>query len=816
MSERQLSSVMRYIRRVASATPVSGLSDAELLKSYCSKGDAQAFSALICRHGELVGSICRRVLQHHHDAEDAFQATFLVLASKAGSIRKVVSLASWLHGVAYRIAMNAKRARGRHSGEVLETTGRPQDTPATAVALREAQIIVHEELNHLPERYRAPFVLCCLEGKSRTEAAQEMGWRIGTVSSRIAQARMLLQERLTRRGIMLSVAMCMLDLTHASAGAIDPALAARTAEAAVAFTAGKGADSASGPAIILARRFIIAMSTAAKLKLATSLVLMTGLITASGLIARQGLSPVAAAPGSQDGEQRSTGKMPTEKEIPIAAKAKVKGRVILETDGRPVAGAIVHLADKDNGTIPWRVLLTKANDQGEFAYDAVAFDKYEIWAVSENLISLSRRGYGTSISVSKEGLAPVLLKMHPGIKLRVKVVSQVTGKPIPQARVRHVYEVTESERDHLTDAHGEVELMALSPPTFPTCHLEVEAKDFARQLRLINLENREPAPFEFKLAPDGLVPGRVIQEDGSLNSGNERNAQAEVKVEQHERRGSGSVRGSVKDKQGKPVAGAFVMTTSSDYSTMFRETRTDAKGRFLIEEVSADGPSYRLVVQAAGFAPERMTFTPGTKQEPAEVAVELGLGHSLKARVVDEAGKPVAGVWVYSHAEDFIKSKNRASYAKQTDARGRFQFDSLPASSAFDFRKDGYSDIETAELPLDGTDEVVVKMLPEGVIKYKVLDSASGKPVPRFNVRIAVSPDRKPNEPTSSISYEKTDPGEEFASSEGNFEIRSLVAGSPLDVTVQADGYRPLAIQRVTPQPAPKADTIQLRLSKEP
>ena len=214
---------MRYIRRTAGSLAPREISDARLLELYRCQQDGEAFAELVHRHGPLVRSVCRRILHHDHDAEDACQATFLVLASKASSIRKVVSVASWLHGVAYRIAMRIRKTPGRKSPVLNDTASQTQSLPMTAAVLREAQAIVDQELNRLPEKYRAPFILCCLEGKSRPEAARELGWKEGTVSSRIAQARKLLQQRLARRGVVLSaVSLCVLDLSRTTAPAIGP------------------------------------------------------------------------------------------------------------------------------------------------------------------------------------------------------------------------------------------------------------------------------------------------------------------------------------------------------------------------------------------------------------------------------------------------------------------------------------------------------------------------------------------------------------------------------------------------------------------
>ena len=321
MPRANLSSVIRFIRRAAGSPAPQKMTDAQLLEQYRCQRDGEAFADLVIRHGPLVHSICKRVLQHDHDAEDAFQATFLVLASKASSIRKAVSLASWLHGVAYRIAMRAKKTPGRKPQGLDDAEAQRQHLPVTAAALREAQAIVDDELNRLPEKYRAPFILCCLEGKSRPEAARELGWKEGTVSSRIAQARKLLQQRLTRRGVVLSTVLCVLDLGRTAAPAVGPALIDRTVQAALSFAAGKATATnlASASAVTMAHGILLAMSATTKLKIGTAVVLVCGFMTATGAIARQAMSstegesqagkidrslPTALTPKSQDPEKR--------------------------------------------------------------------------------------------------------------------------------------------------------------------------------------------------------------------------------------------------------------------------------------------------------------------------------------------------------------------------------------------------------------------------------------------------------------------------------------------------------------------------------
>src|SRR5262245_62936163 len=197
MDPHERDAVLGHIRRLA-ATALAELPDSELLERFARAGDQGAFTALVERHGPMVLGVCRRVLRHEQDAEDAFQATFLVLARKAGSLRSRELLPNWLYGVAHRTALKARamnvhrRARDRTAQEIARS-----EAPADG-ARDQLLECLDAELSRLPEKYRAPVVLCELEGKSRTEAARLLGLPEGTLSWRLAQARKLLAHRLAR------------------------------------------------------------------------------------------------------------------------------------------------------------------------------------------------------------------------------------------------------------------------------------------------------------------------------------------------------------------------------------------------------------------------------------------------------------------------------------------------------------------------------------------------------------------------------------------------------------------------------------------
>jgi polysaccharide biosynthesis/export protein len=297
MAAERFAHVLHYLRTRLGPVGAESTTDGQLVTRFVRDGEIAAFEILMRRHGPLVWRVCRRFLASDHDAEDAFQATFLVLVRKASSIRKQASVASWLYGVAHRIARRAcARARQRFGPELADAAS-SADVLSEA-SEREVQTILEEELAQLPERLRAPLLLCCLEGRSKTEAARQLGWREGTLSSRLARARSQLRVRLIRRGVALSIgALASLLERRAVAVPINTVVAAmRTVSL---YTLGETA--ASAPAMALARAALQAMFLT-KLKIGAALALACGILaTGAGFAVQRALD--ANVPAAVEAEE---------------------------------------------------------------------------------------------------------------------------------------------------------------------------------------------------------------------------------------------------------------------------------------------------------------------------------------------------------------------------------------------------------------------------------------------------------------------------------------------------------------------------------
>lgn len=257
--------------------------DGQLLADFALRHDEAAFGALIERHGRMVLGVCRQILRSEHDAEDAFQAVFLTLAQRAGSIRKPDSVGDWLYGVAYRVSIRAKglesRRRSRERlGMDVEATDRGAENQATEL---------HDELSRLPSKLRVPLVLCYLEGRTHEEAAKALRWPVGTVKTRLSEGKDFLRNRLVRRGLVVSVGTLTGLLMDPSTAVLRAGLLETTVKAGMLAGAGKliGSGVVSAHVVTLTQGVARAMIMT-QLKIATAALLAVACVgVGAGVVA---------------------------------------------------------------------------------------------------------------------------------------------------------------------------------------------------------------------------------------------------------------------------------------------------------------------------------------------------------------------------------------------------------------------------------------------------------------------------------------------------------------------------------------------------
>ncbi|HLW66180.1 MAG TPA: sigma-70 family RNA polymerase sigma factor [Gemmataceae bacterium] len=342
MAASPMKSVIEQVRRAALFSDSAGLGDGELLGCFVETREQGAFAALVKRHGPMVWGVCRRLLSHH-DAEDAFQATFLVLVRKAASVRPREMVGNWLYGVAHQTALQARRTAARRAAREVQVTVMPDAKAIPQDHWHDLQPLLDRELSRLPDIYRAVIVLCDLEGQTRKEVARQLAVPEGTVAGRLARARVLLAKRLTRSGVAFSGAALAAVLAEQTASASVPAsVVDSTINAASLASTGTVVvtAAASGRVAELTEGVLKAMLMS-KLKAAVAVALVLSFLAIGATVLS---NRTAAARGGQPPADEKAGRSPQKKTEPAekpdrkADKDNLQGTwrvVTMVTDGMP-------------------------------------------------------------------------------------------------------------------------------------------------------------------------------------------------------------------------------------------------------------------------------------------------------------------------------------------------------------------------------------------------------------------------------------------------------------------------------------------------
>ncbi len=670
MATAQLHTLMRHLQGLAAGRQRS---DRQLLEDFAARGDESAFAALLSRHGPMVLRVCRRLLRHEQDAEDAFQATFLVLARSVQSIRRREALASWLYGVAYRTAMEAKRKaaqRRRHEARLREQM--PPAAPGPS--WDDVRAVLDEEIERLPESFRAAFVCCVLEGQTVPAAAAALGVKAGTLSWRLAKARQRLRRRLARRGIELTAVPAALSVAQeVGQAAVPAALARATIGFGLSVAAGKPAAAIPSHIAALAAGVTRAMFWS-KAKITVIALLAAVLIAGGGAWAeRMFAGPGEESPGDV---KRPAGVKPPE----VGEKAgpvDVRG-CVFDPDGKPVPGARLIFVYGSSRKVPEKVWATSGAD-GRFAFAvarAVLDDRWYENNRGRAYVVAAAEGYGFAAARLPAGAGgDVTLRLtKDDVPLQGRLLD-LQGKPVAGATVRIDDVLYFPKKEDLTDwlealkagkeNPGQANathltglwspaFAALFPPVTAGADGRFEIKGIGRE-RLVNLRIEGPTIVTRQVqamtrrgdmirVPEeiGRKGGRTITHYGTG---------FDLVVPPTK-----PVVGVVRDKAtGKPLAGVTVHThivRGTDYlePNLIRVT-TDKDGRYRIVGLPK-GPGNQIAATPADlpYLPvvETVQDTPGL--EPVAVDFALKRGVWVRGRVTDKAtGKPVAaGVEYYT------------------------------------------------------------------------------------------------------------------------------------------------------------------------
>jgi RNA polymerase sigma factor (sigma-70 family) len=618
MAEHALGGVVRRVATRLTAQRYHDQTDRQLLESFLHEQDESAFAALVRRHQRRVHAALTRVLSDPADVDDAFQATFLVLVRKAASVRWQEGLGTWLYAVAHRVAVHARDrtlARLRHEEQAAsrsETTVAPPD-----LSCREACAAVHEQLDRLPEKLRLPLLLCYLEGKSRDEAAAQLGVSTHTVKGRLERGRNLLRQRLLRRGVPLTAAL-LAALTHSPARASAPDLVQITLAA------------ITGPSARVAAlaNAVSATMILSKFKFVLGLLLLVGVLAALG--ARL---PAPAAPAA-DPDKKPARADSKEQHDPVLA-----GRV-LDSAGKPIAGARLSL---------W-LGKGKPRPLGETAADGSFRIRLDVadMAGKPKLI-VQAKGQGPDWIEVGRRVGAITFRLNADVPIQGRILD-LEGRPIVGATVS-VRSAGKSGQGDLTayvDAWKDVMSGNVIPSLLevPPAALEAIASTTTGKDGRFRIEGlgRERA-VELTVRGSGIEHQwfSVITRPGFTSKSRRfRGPSFDLLV------GPGKeLVGVVRDKAtGKPVAGAEV-------TCQIGRVRTDAQGRYRIDGlrkqdsygVWAWGKDYFNTLADAKDTPGR---------ESVRLDLEINRGVRVTGRLLDRAsGKPISGVVGY-----YIKSDN--------------------------------------------------------------------------------------------------------------------------------------------------------------
>ncbi len=723
MSIETMGAALRHLNRLFADGVVAGLSDAQLLERFLAQGDAAAFEALVVRHGPMVLSVCRAIVHDPHDAEDAFQATFLVLVTKGGTIRGRDALAGWLHRVAHRVAIQANAASARRRtlerrvGQmaVASSTNEPETSDDWLPAL-------HEEIARLPEKYRLAIVHCDLEGMTQAQAAGQLRWSERTIHKRLAEGRARLGRRLARRGLAPDGATLGVVLLREARAAVPAAWSEATVRAAIATV--NPAMAVGGVSAAAAQQMaqeVVKVMLFRKLTWTSVILLSAGLIGWGASAAwvshgqevpKEAASPLAPSarptvdltvPHPQPGTDDANGTFPA------------RGRV-LDPDGKPVAGAGVFV--RHYAEIRWNEIdLMAARQKGRVAAtDAEGRFHFELdkGASHVSYYSGETGWHKAQVAVAAPGFAPAWIEVGDMVKqgeialrlvrddvpVRGRVLDS-QGRPVAgvSVRIRAISEVKDG-----------IDLDAM----LASGALDEHGTQIARQYG----KTLGPAAPSWQADPAPLWPG----------GGNAWTTDADGRFE---------VRGIGRDRIARlAFHGGGVADGTLDVMARIAKAPPRAWPRPGMPRGS--GREGRRIAML-GYYPQ------GTQLVGANFEYIAGVARAITGVVrLKGSGKPVEGA--------FVRGADVGTHTPvevRTDAEGRFRLDGLPRGEFYQISIQPRQGIDPflrhVEL-IDDTEgtrpiEAAIEVPPGVIVTGRLVDKATGRTISAADVEYIKAPE---------------------------------------------------------------------------
>ncbi len=771
MADDHLNRLVHCLHRSVAASQLDARSDTELLEQYRARADSTAFEVLVRRHGSRVLAAGRQVLTDAADVDDVFQATFLVLLKKAKGIRNQHSLGGWLYSVAHRLALRVRtRTTRRERAESRKSA--PVEANAPDFSWREACAILHEELDRLPDAYRLPLLLCYLDGKTRDEAAKQLGVKLDVLRGRLERGRDRLRWRLTRRGVTLSTGLLSIVVNTAMASGPPERLLRAVVESATT-----GHISASISTLVQGADSSMIIG---KFKLLAAAVLTVGLIS-TGVYVNWLTAPSSPTLPPQANEMPQSAAMPPAAEAKPPDDPAAAGTlrvVVLDPQGKPLSDARIHSSiwTEEKGFEANRDYATDAEGAALVELPKTCYI-LRIWARKKSFVAMFANWERNELANGKKLPADYTFRLEPSVTAGGRIVNE-QGKPISGAKVqvridnhpkpsggdgRARYDIWLAERDDaaMTDADG--------------------------RWRIDNVPNHPQAELSLLVAhPDYASDENWghIQKAADVTTAALRQGTANLTL----KRGV-IVHGQVTDPAGKPIENAIVVHGDDPYgTTMPSKFVTDVDGQFRLPALAPGDTT--LTVIAPGWAPQlrKVKLQPGLPPQDFRMTP----GKPIRLRIVDDAGKafPKAYVnllgWkgsksIVSHHNPNHPNVPNTKISRRPNADGVWEWLSAP--------EDGEVELEissiggtTVVLEIAGGAPVrTVVMKAEHRVAGRVTDAVTGNPIPTFTV-IPIDVFRK--------EWRSAERGNAVAGTDGRLDFLATRADIPLRLRVEAEGYR--------------------------